>query len=449
MHLPFIIKQARIVNEGRRFTGDVYVRNGIIERISEGKNLAAEKGWEIIMADGLSLLPGIIDDHVHFREPGLEYKADIFTESRSAVAGGVTSFMEMPNTKPPVLTQELLEEKYARAAQKSLANYSFYMGASNDNLKEVLKTDPARVCGVKVFLGASTGNMLVDDEKVLKTIFSKVPMLIAAHCEDEKTIQNNIARFRKTLGTNATASVHPKIRTAEACYLSSSKAVALAKKYHTRLHILHLTTAGETKLFGNNIPLKEKKITAEVCVHHLWFSDKDYVVKGNFMKWNPAIKTEADRDALFEAMLDDRLDVIATDHAPHSLEEKLRPYFTAPSGGPLVQHSLPAMLEFVHRKKISIEKVVEKMCHNPAILFRVKNRGYIRPGYAADLVLVDMNKAWEVNKSNIYYKCGWSPLEGTRFHSQVLMTFVNGQLVYDRGKIDESVRGERLMFSTR
>jgi len=401
MHQPFIIKQALIVNEGRRFTGDVYVRNGVIERVLEGEDLPIEKGWEIIPAEGFWLLPGVIDDHVHFREPGLEYKADIFTESRAAVAGGVTSFMEMPNTKPPVLTQELLEEKYALAAQKSLANYSFYMGVSNDNLKEVLKTDPARVCGVKVFLGASTGNMLVDNEKVLETIFSEIPMLIAAHCEDENTVQKNNSEFYKLLGLNATASVHPKIRTAEACYLSSSKAVAMAKKYNARLHVLHLTTAVETELFDNNIPLKEKKITAEVCVHHLWFSDKDYGVKGNLMKWNPAVKTAADRDILFDAILDDRLDVVATDHAPHTLEEKQRPYFEAPSGGPMVQHSLVAMLEFVHRKKISIEKVVEKMCHNPAILFRVQNRGFIRPGYAADLILVDMNKSWEVNKSNI------------------------------------------------
>ena len=447
MYPKFIIKQARIINEGRQFTGDVYVRAGIIERVSEGKNLSAEKGWEIIAAEGLWLLPGVIDDHVHFREPGLEYKANIFTESRAAVAGGVTSFMEMPNTNPPALTQELLEEKYSLAAQKSSANYSFYMGASNDNLDEVLKTDPSRVCGVKVFMGSSTGNILMDDEKTLDAIFSKVPMLIATHCEDEKTIQNNNAEFYKALGMKATASVHPKIRTAGACYLSSVKAIALAQKYNTRLHILHLSTAGEMELFDNSIPLKEKKITAEVCVHHLWFSDKDYHAKGNLVKWNPAIKTEADRKALFEALLDDRLDVVATDHAPHTLEEKQRPYFKAPSGGPMVQHSLTAMLEFVHQKKITLEKVVEKMCHNPAILFGIQNRGFIRQGYAADLVLVDMNNPWEVGKSNILYKCGWSPLEGVRFHAQVQMTFVNGQLVYDRGTIDENIRGERLLFS--
>ncbi len=449
MYPKFIIKQARIVNEGRQFTGDVYVRGGIIEKVLEGENLSAEKGWAIILADGLWLLPGVIDDHVHFREPGLEYKADIFTESRAAVAGGVTSFMEMPNTDPPALTQELLEKKYALAAQKSLANYSFYIGASNDNLKEVLRTDPTRVCGVKVFMGSSTGNILMDDEKALEAIFAKVPMLIATHCEDENTIQNNNAKFYKALGMKANASIHPKIRTARACYLSSSKAVSLARKFGTRLHILHLSTAGEMELFDNSIPLKEKKITAEVCVHHLWFSDKDYHARGNLVKWNPAIKTEADRKALFEALLDDRLDVVATDHAPHALEEKQRPYFQAPSGGPMVQHSLMAMLEFVHQKKISIEKVVEKMCHNPAVLFSIKNRGFIRPGYAADLVLVDRNKTWKVKKSNILYKCGWSPLEGTRFHSQVQMTFVNGQLVYDRGIIHENIRGERLLFSER
>ncbi len=449
MSHQFIIKQARIVNEGRQFTGDVYVRGKVIEKVLEGENLPAEKGWEVVAADGLFLLPGVIDDHVHFREPGLEYKADIFSESRAAVAGGVTSFMEMPNTNPPALTQELLEEKYSLAAEKSFANYSFYMGASNDNLNEVLKTDPSRVCGVKVFMGSSTGNMLINDEKVLEAVFSQVPMLIATHCEDEEMIQNNNTEFFKAQGLKATVSVHPKIRSAEACYLSSAKAVALARRYNTRLHILHLSTAGEMKLFDNDIPLKEKKITAEVCVHHLWFSDKDYPAKGNFIKWNPAVKTETDRLALFDALLNGRLDVVATDHAPHTLEEKQRPYFKAPSGGPMVQHSLTAMLEFVRQKKITIEKVVEKMCHNPAILFGIQNRGFIRPGYAADLVLTDMNKPWEVSKSNILYKCGWSPFESVRFHSQVQMTFVNGLKVYNRGEIDESIRGERLLFSGR
>ncbi|HDO06243.1 MAG TPA: dihydroorotase [Bacteroidetes bacterium] len=449
MSQQFIIKQARIVNEGRQFTGDVYVSGEVIEKVLEGENLPAEKGWEVVAADGLFLLPGVIDEHVHFREPGLEYKADIFTESRAAVAGGVTSFMEMPNTHPPALTQELLEEKYALAAEKSLANYSFFMGASNDNLVEVLKTDPSRVCGVKVFMGSSTGNILMDDKETLEAIFSKVPMLIATHCEDEETIQNNNTEFFKLQGLKVTASVHPKIRSAEACYLSSSEAVSLARKFGTRLHILHLSTAREMKLFDNDIPLKEKKITAEVCVHHLWFSDKDYPAKGNFIKWNPAVKTEADRLALFDALLDGRLDVVATDHAPHTLEEKQQPYFKAPSGGPMVQHSLTAMLEFVHQKKITVEKVVEKMCHNPAILFGVQKRGFIRPGYAADLVLVDMNKPREVARSNVFYKCGWSPFEGVRFHAEVQMTFVNGQMVYNRGTINENIRGERLLFSGR
>lgn len=447
MHHPFVITQATIINEGRQFTGNVYVKNGHIEKITEGENLPAETGWEMVKANGLYLIPGVIDDHVHFREPGLEYKADIFSESRAAVAGGITSFMEMPNTRPPALTQELLEEKYARAAESSLANYSFFMGASNDNLPEVLKTDPEKVCGVKVFMGSSTGNMLVDNEKTLEALFSQVKMPIATHCEDEKTVQENNARFYKSLGLKATAEIHPKIRTTRACYRSSSKAVKLAKKFGTRLHILHVSTAEETSLFDNNIPLADKKITAEVCVHHLWFSDKDYPRKGNLIKWNPAVKSEENRQALLNALLNDRLDVIATDHAPHTLPEKQRPYFQAPSGGPMVQHALPAMLEFVHQKKISPEKVVEKMCHNPALLFQVKNRGFIRPGYAADLVLVDMNSPWKVEKENILYKCGWSPMEGVTFHARVIKTFVNGRAVYDRGKINNSIRGQRLLFS--
>jgi dihydroorotase len=447
MHPPFVIKQATIVNEGRTFTGHVFVRKGLIEKITEGENIPPEKGWQTVDARGLFLLPGVIDDQVHFREPGLEYKADIFTESRAAVAGGITSFMEMPNTRPPAVTQELLEEKYALAAQKSLANYSFYMGATNDNLEEILKTDPTRVCGIKVFMGSSTGNMLVDDENTLQSIFSQAHMLIATHCEDEPTIRKNYTRYYQTLGNKATTSVHPKIRSAEACYLSSAKAVSLARKYDTRLHILHLSTAAEMELFDNTVPVEKKRITAEVCVHHLWFSDKDYPVKGNFIKWNPAIKTTSDRNALFQALLDDRIDVVATDHAPHTREEKEQPYFQSPSGGPMVQHALSAMLEFVEQKKITIEKVVEKMCHNPAVLFRIKNRGFIRPGYAADLVLVNMNHPWKVEKQNILYKCGWSPLEGTSLHAKVEKTFVNGQMVYDSGKINEQVRGQRLLFS--
>jgi dihydroorotase len=448
MAAPFVIRQATVVNENQQFLADIYVENGKIKKIVPGKNPPVEENFEIIPAQGLYLLPGVIDDQVHFREPGLEYKADIFTESRAAVAGGITSYMEMPNTRPPVLTQELLEQKYALAAEKSLANYSFYMGTSNDNLKEVLKTDPSRVCGIKIFMGSSTGNMLVDEEKTLEALFSEIPMLIATHCEEESIIRGNYSIYYKKYGPEGKAWLHPKIRSAEACLRSSEKAVNLAQKYGSRLHILHLSTAAETALFDNHIPLKEKKITAEVCVHHLWFSDKDYAEKGNRMKWNPAVKTEADRDGLLQAVLENRIDVIATDHAPHTKEEKQRPYFEAPSGGPMVQHALPAMLELVKQKKITLEKVVEKMCHHPAILFRIKNRGFIRPGYAADLVLVDLNAPWQVNSSNILYKCGWSPLEGTRLHAQVISTFVNGNRVYHQGEMDESIRGERLLFST-
>ncbi len=447
MPAPAIIKQATIVNQGRQVVGDVYVKNGRIEKIVEGPSPPVGPGWETIDARGLYLLPGVIDEHVHFREPGWEYKGDLFTESRAAVAGGITSFMDMPNTDPPVLTRQLLEEKFALAAQRSLANYSFYMGVSNDNLEEVMRTDPARVCGVKLFLGSSTGNMLVDNQNTLEAVFSTVPMLVAAHCEDEDTIRRNNTVFYKKLGNRATSAVHPKIRNAEACFISSSGAVALAKKHGTRLHILHLSTSRETRLFDNAIPLRDKKITAEVCVHHLWFSDGDYQEKGNLIKWNPAVKSEKDRRALFEALLDDRLDVVATDHAPHTLAEKQRPYFQAPSGGPGVQHALPAMLEFVRKKKITIEKVVEKMCHNPALLFGIENRGFILPGYAADLVLVDMDSPWQVDKKNLLYKCGWSPMEGASFHAKVVKTYVNGQLVYDRGNFDETVRGERLLFS--
>ncbi|UBM61853.1 dihydroorotase [Candidatus Sulfidibacterium hydrothermale] len=448
MAAPFVIRQATVVNENQQFLADIYVENGKIKKIVSGKDPALDKNIEVISARGLYLLPGVIDDQVHFREPGLEYKADIFTESRAAVAGGITSYMEMPNTRPPVLTQKLLEEKYALAAEKSLANYSFYMGTSNDNLKEVLKTDPSRVCGIKIFMGSSTGNMLVDEEKTLEALFSEVPMLMATHCEDEAIIRKNYSAYYKKYGPDGAPWLHPKIRSAEACLRSSEKAARLARKYGSRLHILHLSTAAETALFDNHIPLKEKKITAEVCVHHLWFSDKDYAEKGNRMKWNPAVKTEADRDGLLQAVLENRIDVIATDHAPHTKEEKQRPYFKAPSGGPMVQHALPAMLELVKQKKISLEKVVEKMCHHPAILFRIKNRGFIRPGYAADLVLVDLNAPWEVNSSNILYKCRWSPLEGTRLHAQVISTFVNGNRVYHQGEINENIRGERLLFST-
>ena len=444
-----VIKNAFIVNEGKTFKGDVFVDGKTIEHIvpfGNQKSDIDENDYETIEAEGLYLLPGVIDDQVHFREPGLTYKGDIYSESRAAVAGGITSFMEMPNTNPPALTQELLEEKYKIGAEKSLANYSFYMGASNNNLEELLKTDPAKICGIKVFMGSSTGNMLVDDEAVLKKIFANAPTLVAVHCEDEETVQANNQEFLKEYGEDAPVKIHPLIRSAEACYLSSSKAVALAKKYNTRLHVLHLSTAREMELFDNQIPIEEKRITAEVCIHHLWFSDEDYSQKENFIKWNPAIKTKNDRDALREALLNNRIDVIATDHAPHTLEEKERVYFRAPSGGPMVQHALPAILELSKKGMLSLEKVVEKMCHNPAILFRVQKRGFIREGYFADIVLIDLNDSVNVKKENVLYKCRWSPMEGITFHSKIKKTFVNGHLAFVDGQFDESKNGERLLF---
>lgn len=441
-----VICGATIVNEGKTFVGDVFVKNEIIEKIVAGK-ADDYSGYEILMADGLYLLPGVIDDQVHFRDPGLTYKGDIYTESKAAIAGGVTSFMEMPNTDPPALTQDILEEKYKAASTKSLANFSFYMGASNDNLDEILKTDPSKVCGIKVFMGSSTGNMLVDNEKSLEEIFKNAPTLVATHCEDEATVQANNTKYLKKYGIDAPTSIHADLRSAEACYLSSSRAVELAKKHNTRLHILHLTTAKEMELFDNSIPLSEKRITAEVCVHHLWFSSMDYESKGNFIKWNPSIKSVDDRDALRKAVLNNTIDVIATDHAPHTEEEKERPYFKAPSGGPMIQHSLTAMLQLHKQGVLSLEKVVEKMCHHPSELFKVTNRGFIREGYFADMVLVDMNSDWRVEKENIYYKCKWSPLEGEIFNSKVIKTFVNGNLVFDNGKFDESVKGKRLIFN--
>jgi len=441
-----VICGATIVNEGKTFVGDVFVKDEIIEKITAVK-ADDYSGYEVVEADGLYLLPGVIDDQVHFRDPGLTYKGDIYTESRAAIAGGVTSFMEMPNTDPPALTQEILEEKYKSAATKSLANFSFYMGASNNNIDEILKTDPSNVCGIKVFMGSSTGNMLVDNEKSLEEIFKNAPTLVATHCEDEETIQANNTKFLKEYGIDAPTSIHANLRSAEACYLSSSRAVELAKKYNTRLHILHLTTAKEMKLFDNSIPLIEKRITAEVCVHHLWFSEEDYNKKGNFIKWNPSIKSTDDRDALRKSVLNNTIDVIATDHAPHTKEEKERPYFKAPSGGPMVQHSLTAMLQLHKKGVLSIEKVVEKMCHHPSELFKVTKRGFIRKGYFADLVLVDMNSNWKVEKENIFYKCKWSPLEGETFNSKVIKTFVNGNLVFNDGKFDESIKGKRLVFN--
>jgi len=439
-----IIKSATIVNEGRTFIGDVFVKNGLIEQIGSSLNISADKE---INAEGLHLFPGCIDDQVHFREPGLTHKANIYTESRAAIAGGITSFMEMPNTIPNALTQELLEDKYQIASQTSAGNYSFFMGAGNENLDEVLKTDPKNVCGIKVFMGSSTGDMLVDNEKTLEGIFSKTPMLVATHCEDEATIRANAAQFKIQYGENLTPEMHPLIRNAEACYISSSLAVGLAKKFNTRLHILHISTAIETFLFDNSIPLEKKRITSEACIHHLWFSDADYAKKGNWIKWNPAIKTAADRDEIFKAVFDDRIDVIATDHAPHTIEEKLLPYSKAPSGGPLVQHALIAMIEFYKQGKITLEKIIEKMAHNPAICFQIEKRGFIREGYWADLVLVDLNKKITVSKSNLLYKCGWSPFEGQTFGSVVVSTIVSGNLVYENGKLIDGIFGKRMVFN--
>lgn len=439
-----LIKSATIVNEGLQYLADILIKDGFIERIAPEINQPADKE---INAEGLYLLPGCIDDQVHFREPGLTHKADIYTESRAAVAGGITSFMEMPNTVPNTLTQQLLEDKYQIAAKTSLANYSFFMGASNDNLDEVLRTDAKNVCGIKVFMGSSTGNMLVDNRDTLENLFMQSPMLIATHCEDEATIKNNLNYYKHLLGDNIPVSMHPKIRSAEACYLSSSMAVELAKKHNTRLHILHISTEIETHLFDNTIPLKDKRITAEACVHHLWFSDKDYAEKGNWIKWNPAIKTVADRDGILKAVLDGRIDIIATDHAPHTIEEKSKPYMEAPSGGPLVQHALPAMLELYHHGKLSLEELVEKMAHNPAICFKIEKRGFIREGYWADLVLVNLDSPTTVNKQNILSKCGWSPFEGKTFQSKITHTIVSGNLVWENESFTSDVSGKRLAFS--
>lgn len=439
-----LILNAKIVNEGAILEGDVLIKGQYIEKI--GKDLQSHKADIVIDAKGNMLMPGAIDDQVHFREPGLTHKATIYTEAKAAVAGGVTSFMEMPNTIPPAFTQELLEEKYKIAASHSLANYSFYIGASNDNLEEVLKTDVNNVCGLKIFMGSSTGNLLVDNPKTLEGFFSKFPSLIATHCEDEPTIRRNTELYREKYGEKLPAKMHEEIRNAEACYLSSSFAVDLAKKYGTHLHILHISTEKETHLFDNSIPLKDKKITAEACIHHMWFNDGDYDRLGMLIKWNPAIKTPTDQQAIFKAMLDDRIDVIATDHAPHTWEEKQNNYFNAPSGGPLVQHSVVAMLEFYKQGKISLEKIVEKMCHNPAILFRVKKRGYIREGYFADLSLIDLNNPWKVGKDNIVAKCGWSPFTDQTFTSKIQSTWVSGHLAYTEGQFDESKQGLRLAF---
>jgi dihydroorotase len=439
-----LIKAATLVNEGQIFVADVLIKDGLIEKIAPDISYA---GAKVINAAGLHLLPGMIDDQVHFREPGLTHKADIFSESMAAVAGGITSYMEMPNTVPNTLSQELLADKYQIASEMSLANYSFFMGASNDNLEEVLKTDPATVCGIKVFMGSSTGNMLVDNEKVLENIFKEAPMLIATHCEDEHTIQHNLKVFKEKYGDDLTIEMHPLIRSAEACYLSSSMAVELAKRHNTRLHILHISTAREVALFSNNVPLKDKRITAEACVHHLWFDDRDYASKGNWIKWNPAIKTAADKEAILKGVLDGHIDVIATDHAPHTIEEKSQPYSKAPSGGPLVQHALSALLEMYHQQKISLTQIVEKTAHHVAECFNIDKRGYIREGYWADLVLVNLNDPVTVTKNNILYKCGWSPFEGQTFQSEITHTFVSGNLAYQLGKFMTNETGKRLNFN--
>lgn len=443
-----LIKDATIINEGLKFKGSVLINNDKIEKLfphifPSGYDLA---NTEIIDADGLYLIPGAIDDQVHFREPGLTHKGEIATESRAAVAGGVTTYMEMPNTRPQATTQTELQKKYDRAAEVSAANYSFYMGATNDNLDEVLKTDPTKVCGIKVFMGSSTGNMLVDDDKTLSEIFRNAPTLVATHCEDEAIIRLNTEIYRQKYGEIVPISRHPKIRSTEACFKSSAKAVELASKLGTRLHILHLSTAQEMQLFSSG-PVKDKKITAEACVHHLWFEEKDYIAYGTRIKWNPAVKSAEDRAAIWEALLADKIDVIATDHAPHTLDEKSHSYFKAPSGGPLVQHSVTAMFEFVKQGKITAEKVVEKMCHAPADLFRIDRRGYIREGYYADLVLINPDKKWTVVPENILYKCGWSPFEGTEFSHQISKTFVNGELAYDRGIVKKGFTGKRLQFN--
>lgn len=443
----YLIRSAQIVNEGKIFTGDVLIKGERIEKISASP--INDPHATEINAEGLYLFPGLIDDQVHFREPGLTHKGEIYTEARAAVAGGITSYMEMPNTNPQTLTQQLLEEKYARAAEVSLANYSFYMGTSNENYEEVMKTDLEKVCGLKIFMGSSTGNMLVDDEHALSRVFSNFSGLIALHCEDEETIKNNLATYKEKLGDSLDVSYHPLIRSHRACALSSSKAIAIAKKYGTRIHILHISTAEECSFFDNTIPLEKKHITAEACVHHLWFSDEDYKEKGNFIKWNPAIKSAQDRQAIWQAVLDGRIDVIATDHAPHTLEEKQKPYLEAPSGGPLVQHALQAMLESHKQNKISLEMIAHKMSHQVATLFRIRERGFIREGYYADLILVDMNKPQKVTKENLLYKCKWSPFEQYTFSSSISKTWVNGHLAFNEGTLDESNKGRRLSFQQR
>ena len=441
--MRILIKNSKIVNEGKIFRSDVLIKEDRIHKICENIDETADL---LIDAHSKYLIPGVIDDQVHFREPGLTHKADIYSESKAAVSGGITSYMEMPNTFPPSLSQDLLEDKYIIANQNSLANFSFFMGVSNNNLDEVMKTDPKNVGALKIFMGSSTGNMLVDNKNVLEEIFKNSPMLIAVHCEDEDIIKYNSTKAKQMYGDNIPIKEHMNIRSEEACYKSSSMAINLAKKHDTRLHVFHISTAKEADLFDNTLPLIEKRITSEVCIHHLSFDERDYQNKGSLIKWNPSVKKQSDKESLMQALLDDKLDVIATDHAPHTIEEKSKNYFQSPSGGPLVQHALPKMLEFYHENKISLEKIVEKMCHNPAICFQIKDRGFIKQGYYADLVLLDLNSPWEVKKENILYKCGWSPFEGEIFRSKITHTIVNGHLVFYNGKFDESKKGKRLKF---
>ncbi len=440
-----LIKNVTIVNENNRFQGHVLIEGEFIKKVS--KSLISEDGVHtIIDGEGKTLIPGLIDDQVHFREPGLTHKANLRTESRAAVAGGITSFMEMPNTVPNTVTQELLQDKYDIAAKDSIANYSFFFGATNDNLDEVLKTNPKEVCGVKVFMGSSTGNMLVDNRKTLEGLFSECELLIATHCEDEETIRKNLAIHTEKYNGNIPIEAHPVIRNTEACYKSSSMAVELATKHNAKLHVLHISSEKELSLFSNKIPLKEKRITAEACVHHAWFSDKDYKSKGTYIKWNPAVKTESDRAAIREAINNNTIDVLASDHAPHTIEEKNNTYLTAPSGGPLVQHALLAWLELVKQGEFTLEHIVQKACHDVAVLFHVSKRGYIKEGYYADLVLLDLDTQWEVNKDNLLYKCGWSPFEGQQFTTKVEKTLVNGNIVYENEKVIEGTTGKRLIF---
>jgi dihydroorotase len=441
-----LIQNATIINEGRIFKGELLIKDEFISAISPPNQITPPKNTKTIDASGLLLIPGVIDDHVHFREPGLTHKGTMFSESRAAVAGGITSFMDMPNTNPQTITKSLLNEKLRLASENSIANYSFYIGATNTNLEEVLSADPAEVCGIKVFMGSSTGNMLVDNEKALTDLFSKALIPVACHCESETVIKRNSEIYREIYGEDVPVGMHPLIRSREACFLSSSHAVNLANEFNTRLHILHLSTADEMKLFSNETPLARKRITAEVCIHHLWFDETSYDEKGTLVKWNPSIKTRYDREALLNATIIDFIDVVATDHAPHTIDEKNNSYFKVPSGGPLVQHSLVAMLELWHRKMISIEKIVEKMCHNPAILFNIKERGFIKEGYKADLTLINPDNSWTVSKGNILYMCGWSPFEGTTFRSKIVKTIVNGTIVYDDGIINDNYRGQKLLF---